>query len=47
MPPKAYMYGIPKEYYEKYAIRKYASTELLINSYPREPQSSLAKTTTI
>ena len=23
MPPKAYMYGIPKEYYEKYAIRKY------------------------
>ena len=24
-----------------------ASTELLINSYPREPQSSLAKTTTI
>ena len=23
MPPKAYMYGLPKEYYEKYAIRKY------------------------
>ena len=23
MPPKAYMYGIPKEYYDKYAIRKY------------------------
>ena len=23
MPPKAYMYGIPKEYYEKYAIRRY------------------------
>lgn len=23
MPPKAYMYGIPREYYEKYGIRKY------------------------
>lgn len=23
MPPKAYLYGIPYEYYEKYAIRKY------------------------
>jgi len=23
MPPKAYMYGLPYEYYEKYAIRRY------------------------
>ena len=23
MPPKAYLYGIPKEYYEKYGIRRY------------------------
>lgn len=23
MPPKAYMYGIPYEYYEKYAVRRY------------------------
>ena len=44
MPPKAYMYGIPKEYYEKYAIRKYGFHG---TSHPREPQSSLAKTTTI
>lgn len=23
MPPKAYLYGIPKEYYEKYGVRRY------------------------
>ena len=23
MPPKAYMYGVPKKYYDKYAIRRY------------------------
>ena len=23
MPPKAYLYGIPREYYEKYAVRRY------------------------
>ena len=27
MPPKAFMYGIPYKYYEKYHIRKYGSTE--------------------
>ena len=23
MPPKAYMYGLPYEYYEKYKVRRY------------------------
>lgn len=27
MPPKAYMFGVPYEYYEKYGVRRYASME--------------------
>ena len=36
MPEEAYLYGLPYEYYEKYKVRRYASTEHPTALYPRE-----------
>ena len=47
MPEKAYLYGLPYEYYEKYKEEDTVSTEQVTASYPNMLLSSLAKILTI
>ena len=46
MEPKAYLYAIPREYYEKYHVRRYGSTEQATALYPNVLLSSLVLTKT-
>ena len=40
MPPHAFMYAIPREYYEKYGVRKYDTMVRAINMFPNRPARS-------